>query len=109
MAGGLRTQVGTSWNSFYLGVRWGMGHSTGLFIIAVAFLALKGHMDLEKFAALDGLVGVVMIALGVYGITQVPPSSSLLLLLCIPIPMPFLLPHVSAASSPLRVKDTSKD
>jgi hypothetical protein len=84
---GAAMQVGTSWNSFYLGVRWGIGHSTGLFIIAVAFLALKGHMDLEKFAALDGLVGVVMIALGVYGIAQVPPLSPLL---CILIPSSLL-------------------
>ena len=67
----LHTQVGTSWNSFYLGVRWGLGHSTGLFIIAVVFLSLKGRMDLDKFAKLDGIVGVVMIGLGVYGIVQV--------------------------------------
>eukprot|EP00959_Pyramimonas_sp_CCMP1952_P444739 9312163-Pyramimonas_sp.AAC.1 len=60
--------VGTSWKSFYLGVRWGFGHSTGLLIMALVFLAAKGHLDFKKLTWLDGIVGVMMIALGAYGI-----------------------------------------
>eukprot|EP00241_Pyramimonas_parkeae_P007143 CAMPEP_0114231818 /NCGR_PEP_ID=MMETSP0058-20121206/4262_1 /TAXON_ID=36894 /ORGANISM="Pyramimonas parkeae, CCMP726" /LENGTH=314 /DNA_ID=CAMNT_0001343223 /DNA_START=132 /DNA_END=1076 /DNA_ORIENTATION=+ len=62
--------VGTSWQSFYLGMRWGLGHSTGLLIIAVIFMALKGNMNLDQFSWMDGIVGVVMIALGVHGIAN---------------------------------------
>jgi len=60
--------VGTSWKSFFLGVRWGMGHSTGLLIMALIFLAAKGHLDFDKLQWLDGFVGIMMVALGVYGI-----------------------------------------
>ena len=61
--------VGTSWKSFWLGIRWGLGHSTGLVIIAVIFLSLNGQMDLEKIGAYcDWIVGVFMIALGAYGL-----------------------------------------
>mmetsp|Transcript_18396 Transcript_18396/g.34996 ORF Transcript_18396/g.34996 Transcript_18396/m.34996 type:complete len:311 (-) Transcript_18396:246-1178(-) len=61
--------VGTSWKSFSLGIRWGLGHSMGLLIIAIIFMALKGHMNLDKFEWMDHVVGVVMIALGMHGIT----------------------------------------
>mmetsp|Transcript_22634 Transcript_22634/g.31566 ORF Transcript_22634/g.31566 Transcript_22634/m.31566 type:complete len:313 (-) Transcript_22634:17-955(-) len=60
--------VGTSFKSFALGVRWGLGHSTGLLIIAVSFIALKGQIDLNEFSYLDSVVGVVMICLCIYGI-----------------------------------------
>lgn len=50
--------------------RWGLGHSTGLLIIAVIFMALKGNMNLDQFSWMDGIVGVVMIALGVHGIAN---------------------------------------
>jgi len=60
--------VGTSWKSFYLGVRWGIGHSTGLAVMALIFLAMKGHLDFKKLHWLDAIVGLMMVALGGYGI-----------------------------------------
>ena len=37
--------VGSSWGAFWLGVRWGCGHSTGLIIMASCML--KFGWDLE--------------------------------------------------------------
>jgi hypothetical protein len=34
--------------AFSAGIRWGMGHSTGLFVVACIFLSLKGQLDLDK-------------------------------------------------------------
>ena len=37
--------------AFWLGVRWGLGHSLGLLVIAVTFIAADGAFDLEAFSA----------------------------------------------------------
>jgi uncharacterized membrane protein YfcA len=43
------------------------GHSVGLIIVAAIFLGLKGQLDLEVVGSyLDWVVGVLMIALGIY-------------------------------------------
>lgn len=34
--------------AFAAGVRWGLGHSTGLFVVAVIFLSCQGQLDLDK-------------------------------------------------------------
>lgn len=61
--------VGTSYKSFMLGVRWGIGHSTGLIVVAVVFIALKGDLDLRRLGRYcDSLVGVFMLSLGCYGV-----------------------------------------
>lgn len=61
--------VGSSWKAFYLGVRWGLGHSTGLVVVAAIFISLRGDLDLKTLGRYcDFLVGVFMIALGVYGV-----------------------------------------
>jgi hypothetical protein len=63
--------------AFYLGVRWGLGHSTGLLLVGVVliFLTLGNDDDpvevphgVTKF--FESLVGVFMIGLGVYGIRR---------------------------------------
>jgi hypothetical protein len=63
--------------AFYLGVRWGLGHSTGLLLVGVVliFLSLGNDDDpvevphgVSKF--FESLVGVFMIGLGVYGIRR---------------------------------------
>lgn len=61
--------VGTSYKSFMLGFRWGLGHSTGLIVVAIVFIALKGDLDLRKLGRYcDTLVGLFMITLGCYGV-----------------------------------------
>eukprot|EP00242_Pyramimonas_sp_CCMP2087_P016637 CAMPEP_0198207332 /NCGR_PEP_ID=MMETSP1445-20131203/10790_1 /TAXON_ID=36898 /ORGANISM="Pyramimonas sp., Strain CCMP2087" /LENGTH=456 /DNA_ID=CAMNT_0043880317 /DNA_START=114 /DNA_END=1481 /DNA_ORIENTATION=+ len=60
--------VGSNWKSFALGVRWGIGHSTGLLLVTVAFFASSMAFDLEDIAGTaDCVVGVVMMAMGVAG------------------------------------------
>lgn len=61
--------VGTSYKAFILGVRWGIGHSTGLIVVAIVFILLKGDLDLRKLGRYcDSLVGAFMICLGFFGI-----------------------------------------
>ena len=61
--------VGSSWRSFSLGVRWGCGHSIGLIIMAIIFIALDGKFNLDSINVYtDAIVGIFMIALGLYGI-----------------------------------------
>lgn len=61
--------VGSSWRSFQLGVRWGVGHSSGLLLVTGVFIYLKGDFDLRRFGRLcDGLVGTLMIVIGFYGV-----------------------------------------
>jgi hypothetical protein len=52
--------VGGSWRSFYLGVRWGLGHSTGLILIAIILLSAGNKIDMDKIGSYcDWVVGVV--------------------------------------------------
>ena len=61
--------VGTSWKAFMLGFRWGIGHSSGLVVVAVVFISLKGNLDLRKLGRYcDFIVGLFMITLGCYGV-----------------------------------------
>ncbi|KAL3664356.1 hypothetical protein V7S43_010680 [Phytophthora oleae] len=63
--------AGSSWRSFALGIRWGCGHSIGLIVMAVIFIALDGKLDFSVLNVVtDVLVGVFMIALGVYGVHE---------------------------------------
>ncbi|CAK0811817.1 unnamed protein product [Prorocentrum cordatum] len=55
--------VGGSWRAFHLGLRWGCGHSSGLFLMTFLFFHFK--IDLEKLGPYcEALVGLFMIALG---------------------------------------------
>lgn len=61
--------VGSSWRAFSLGLRWGLGHSTGLIVVAVIFILMKGDLDLKLLGRYcDTLVGGFMIVLGAYGV-----------------------------------------
>lgn len=60
--------VGSTYKAFALGIRWGLGHSTGLLLIAVIFLSLKdGQLnmhELEKYCS--WIVGVFMMGMGLW-------------------------------------------
>ncbi|KAK3262615.1 hypothetical protein CYMTET_28540 [Cymbomonas tetramitiformis] len=60
--------VGSSWRSFSLGARWGLGHSLGLLVVAIVFFASSMTLDIDKIAYYaDLLVGVVMTGMGLFG------------------------------------------
>jgi hypothetical protein len=56
--------------AFVLGVRWGLGHSSGLLLVASVFLALGSSVvDLDKIGHIGDLViAGVLILLGTYGV-----------------------------------------
>lgn len=61
--------VGSKFHAFGLGIRWGLGHSTGLILVASVLLGMDGKIDpttLERYC--NWIVGVFMIGLGVWGI-----------------------------------------
>lgn len=61
--------VGTTWRSWALGMQWGLGHSAGLLIVAIVFLALGGKVDLRAVShVLEPIVGVFMVLLGLWGV-----------------------------------------
>mmetsp|Transcript_9661 Transcript_9661/g.9447 ORF Transcript_9661/g.9447 Transcript_9661/m.9447 type:complete len:316 (-) Transcript_9661:71-1018(-) len=64
--------VGNSWKAMALGIRWGLGHSTGLVAVATLFISLKGALTLKeirKFGRFcDIVLGIFMITIGFYGI-----------------------------------------
>ncbi|CAM9158071.1 unnamed protein product [Heterosigma akashiwo] len=69
--------VGAKCKAFTLGVRWGMGHSTGLIIIAVLFLTIGQAWDLSVLEYYCGfIVGIFMIALGLFSLYSVMRKSS---------------------------------
>lgn len=60
--------VGSSWRAFSLGIRWGIGHSSGLLIVTAIFIYLKGDLDLRRVGRFcDALVGIFMMIIGAYG------------------------------------------
>ncbi|GLE05331.1 hypothetical protein PINS_up014344 [Pythium insidiosum] len=62
----------SSWKAFSLGVRWGCGHSLGLIIMAIIFFAAGRSFDLDHVGTYcNYIVGVFMIALGVWTLFQV--------------------------------------
>jgi hypothetical protein len=61
--------VGGRARAFGLGVRWGVGHSAGVAVIAILALALRERLDLGLVEGLgEGLVGAVLLFIGARGI-----------------------------------------
>ena len=61
--------VGNSWKAMELGVRWGLGHSTGLVVVAAIFIYMKGEMDLSRIGRFSNVIlGIFMITIGFYGV-----------------------------------------
>lgn len=61
-----------SWKAFILGVRWGLGHSTGLILVALVLLLGNGGSKVEfgegVARVMDSIVGLFMLGLGLYGV-----------------------------------------
>ena len=68
--------VGGSWKAVWMGIRWGIGHSSGMAVVAVIFIAAKGDIDLRAIGrTFDFIVGLFMIGIGLYGFTQLYTMS----------------------------------
>ena len=61
---------GNSWRAVFLGLRWGVGHSSGLLIVGGLFLLLKDSLiDVKQIShTCEVLVGFFMLAIGLYAI-----------------------------------------
>jgi hypothetical protein len=74
---GSRGRREASMQNFFLGVRWGLGHSVGLLFVGGILIALENGSDQEWIGTnvavsvvLEGFVGLFMLALGTYGIIR---------------------------------------
>eukprot|EP00559_Dactyliosolen_fragilissimus_P007673 CAMPEP_0184857616 /NCGR_PEP_ID=MMETSP0580-20130426/2768_1 /TAXON_ID=1118495 /ORGANISM="Dactyliosolen fragilissimus" /LENGTH=296 /DNA_ID=CAMNT_0027353317 /DNA_START=121 /DNA_END=1008 /DNA_ORIENTATION=- len=70
----LSANVG-NFRAFWYGIRWGIGHSTGLVIVGIVMIALDnsdddGKIDMPKTLSivLESIVGIFMLLLGFYGL-----------------------------------------
>lgn len=55
--------------AWVLGLRWGLGHSTGVLVVGALAFLLRGAIDLERVSFWsERLVGLVLIAIGLIGI-----------------------------------------
>jgi len=61
--------VGSSWQAFWLGARWGCGHSTGLILMTVCMLGFAWDLDLLR-PYCESAVGVCMLILGALGLNR---------------------------------------
>jgi uncharacterized membrane protein YfcA len=72
----LAANVGNSFASFGLGIRWGVGHSSGLLVVGILLILLskKGQdtVDMPDYAShvFESIVGVFMLLLGMYGVRR---------------------------------------
>ena len=54
-----------AWRS---GLRWGIGHSSGVLCVGIALILLRQLVDISKYAWLgERLVGVALVAIGLWG------------------------------------------
>ena len=55
-----------AWRS---GLRWGIGHSSGVLCVGIALILLRQLVDISKYAWIgERFVGVALIAIGIWGI-----------------------------------------
>lgn len=63
------TNSAQRWRCLWIGLRWGVGHSLGLIVIAAIFLGAAQTFELEAQGAVaDNLVGSMMVVLGLFGV-----------------------------------------
>ena len=55
-------------SSWQIGMRWGIGHTTGVFIVGAIALLLREFIHIESLSAYsERLVGIVLIGIGLWG------------------------------------------
>lgn len=71
----------TRFDSFFLGVKWGIGHSFGLLLVGGILISMEETsgdwigMDSTLSTILEGFVGVFMLALGAYGLFKADQNN----------------------------------
>ncbi|HXI52957.1 MAG TPA: hypothetical protein VNH84_15685, partial [Candidatus Saccharimonadales bacterium] len=61
----LAVQDRSAWRS---GLRWGLGHSSGVLLVGVLSLLLRGLLPLDTVSSLaERLVGIVLVGIGIWG------------------------------------------
>ncbi|MCA8915620.1 MAG: High-affinity nickel transporter [Planctomycetes bacterium] len=61
--------VGRKLKAAWLGVRWGVGHSMGVIIVAVIFLVVRRAVNIDPLSEWgERIVGVMLIGLGIVGL-----------------------------------------
>jgi ABC-type nickel/cobalt efflux system permease component RcnA len=67
----LPLSVGQRLRAFWLGARWGAGHSGGVLLVGVLLLLLREQLDLHAVGAwAERAVGVMLIGLGLLGLRR---------------------------------------
>jgi hypothetical protein len=73
----LSVGVGDLQQAFFLGIRWGLGHSTGLVLVGIILIALDASGSNETIqvpdkvsVVFDSLMGIFMLFLGAHGIRR---------------------------------------
>lgn len=57
--------------SWVLGLRWGLGHASGVCLVTLIGILLKSFIDIEKLSQIsERLVGVLLIGIGIWGIKK---------------------------------------
>lgn len=56
-----------SWGAFFVGVRWGLGHSAGMLLFCLIFVIMQSHIHLMRWEYYGNYVaGLLLIGIGVY-------------------------------------------
>lgn len=66
----LSLQERSPWRGALLGAVWGLGHTVALFILGGVLLILQRQLQPAQAALLEGLVGVMLVALGVMALRR---------------------------------------
>lgn len=71
MAALLPLSIGQRLRAFWLGARWGVGHSGGVVLVGALLLVLRERLDLHAVGAWgERAVGVMLIGLGLLGLRR---------------------------------------
>lgn len=56
------------WRAWVVGMRWGVGHASGVVLVGVISLVFRGVLPIELFSSwAEKMVGVVLVGLGLWG------------------------------------------
>lgn len=64
--GNLVSRKQSTRHAIYEGLHWGLGHTSSIFLIGIIIIVGKSMIAASSFAFLEGCVGLMLIALGLY-------------------------------------------